>query len=70
VSGSGGRGGLEGECGGLVVVLAGDQAVMEAAEQAAVEVALGGGVAVSGVAAAVVVARAPGDAVMAEKAQM
>jgi hypothetical protein len=55
VSGCGGRGGFAGECGGLVVVLAGDQAVPEAAEEAAVEVALRGGVAVSGLAAAVVV---------------
>jgi hypothetical protein len=35
-------------------VLAGDEAVVEAAGQAAEEVALGGGVAVAGVAAAVI----------------
>ena len=45
-----GCGGLGGECGGLVVVLAGGQAVVEAAEEPAEEVALGGGVAVSGAA--------------------
>jgi hypothetical protein len=41
-----------GECGGLVVVLAGGQAVVEAADHAAEQVALGGGVPVAGVAAA------------------
>jgi hypothetical protein len=49
-----------GECGGLVVVLAGGQAVVEAAEQAAEQVALGGGVPVSGIAAAVVVGAGAG----------
>ena len=43
-----------GEGGGFVVVLAGGQAVVEAAEEAAEQVALGGGVPVAGVAAAVV----------------
>ena len=37
-----------GECGGLVVVLAGGQAVVEAAEEPVEEVALGGGVPVAG----------------------
>jgi hypothetical protein len=45
-----------GEGGGLVVVLAGGQAVVEAAE----EVALGGGVPVAGVFAAVVVGAGAG----------
>ena len=49
-----------GECGGLVVVLAGDQAVVQAAEQAAEQVALGGGVPVTGVFAAVVVGAGAG----------
>jgi hypothetical protein len=44
-----------GECGGLVVVLAGGEAVVEAPEEAAEEVALGCGVPVAGFAAAVVV---------------
>jgi hypothetical protein len=44
-----------GESSGLVVALAGDQAVVQAAEQAAEQVALGGGVPVAGVFAAVVV---------------
>jgi len=49
-----------GEGGGLVVVLAGGQAVVEAAEETAEEIALGRGVPVAGVAAAVVVgARSP-----------
>ena len=43
---------------------------MQAAEQPAEEVALGGGVPVAGVFAAVVVARAPGEAVSAENAQV
>ena len=55
LSGCGWSGGLVGECGFLVVVLAGCQAVVEAAEEAAEEVALGGGVPVAGVFAAVVV---------------
>jgi len=49
-----------GEGGGLVVVLAGDQAVPEAAEQAAEQVALGGGVPVAIVATPVVVAAGAG----------
>jgi hypothetical protein len=49
-----------GEGGGLVVVLPGDQAVPEAAEQAAEQVALGGGVPVAGVFAAVVVGSGAG----------
>ena len=49
-----------GECGGFVVVLPGGQAVPEAAEQAAEQVALGGGVPVAGVAAAVVVGAGAG----------
>ena len=49
-----------GECGGLVVMLAGDQAVVQAAEQAAEQVALGGGVPVTGVFAAVVVGAGAG----------
>jgi hypothetical protein len=49
-----------GEGGGLVVVLAGGQAVVEAAEEAAEEVALGGGVPVAGVFAAVVVGAGAG----------
>ena len=44
-----------GEGDGLVVVLAGGQAVVQAAEEAAEQVALGGGVPVAGVFAAVVV---------------
>ena len=51
-------GGGEGD--GFVVVLAGGQAVVEAAEQASEQVALGGGVPVSGVAAAVVVGAGAG----------
>ena len=49
-----------GECGGFVVVLAGDQAVVQAAEQAAEEGALGGGVPVAGVFAPVVVGAGAG----------
>ena len=52
------RGGGEGD--GLLVVLPGDQAVPEAAEQAAEQVALGGGVPVAGVFAAVVVGAGAG----------
>ena len=52
--------GCGGECGGFVVVLAGGQAVVEAAEHAAEQVALGGGVPVSGIAAAVVVGAGAG----------
>ena len=55
-----GCGGLVRECGGLVVVLAGWQAVVEAAEEAVEEVALGGGVAVAGVSSAVVVGAGAG----------
>src|SRR6266480_2372970 len=44
----------------LVVVLSGGQAVVQAAEEAAEQVALGGGVPVSGVAAAVVVGAGAG----------
>ena len=55
LSGCGGRCCPGGECGGLVVVLAGCEAVVETAEQAAEQVALGGGVPVAGIAAAVVV---------------
>ena len=51
-------GGGEGD--GLVVVPAGDQAVVQAAEQACEQVALGGGVPVAGVFAAVVVTLAVG----------
>ena len=56
LSGCGGQGlgGREGD--GLVVVLAGEQAVVQAAEHAAEQVPLRGGVPVAGVAAAVVVA--------------
>jgi hypothetical protein len=60
LSGCGGLSGLGGECGCLVVVLAGGQAVVEAAEQAAEQVALGCGVPVAGVAAAVVVGAGSG----------
>jgi hypothetical protein len=49
------RGGLAGECGGFAVVLAGGQAVVEADQGSAEEVALGCGVPVAGVATAVVV---------------
>ncbi len=49
-----------GECDGFVVMLAGDQAVVQAAEQAAEEVALGGGVPVAGVFAPVVVGAGAG----------
>ena len=52
--------GCGGECGGFVVVLAGGQAVVEAAEEAAEQVALGGGVPVAGIAAAVVVGAGAG----------
>jgi len=49
-----------GEGGGFVVVLAGGQAAVEAAEQAAEQVALGGGVPVAGVFAPVVVGAGAG----------
>jgi hypothetical protein len=49
-----------GEGAGFVVVLAGEQAVVQAAEQPAEQVALGGGVAVAGVTAPVVVAAGAG----------
>ena len=49
-----------GEGGGFVVVLAGVQAVVEAAEEPAEEVALGGGVPVAGLAAPVVVGAGAG----------
>src|SRR2546423_6156572 len=49
-----------GEGDGLVVVLAGDKAVVEAAEQAVEQVALGGGMPVAGVFAAVVVGAGAG----------
>jgi hypothetical protein len=52
--------GRGGECGGFVVVLAGDQAVVQAAEQPAEQVALGGGVPVAGVLAPVVVGAGAG----------
>jgi hypothetical protein len=52
--------GCSGECGGFVVVLAGDQAVVQAAEQAAEEVALGGGVPVAIVTSPVVVGAGAG----------
>ena len=52
--------GCGGECSGFVVVLAGGQAVVEAAEEAAEQVALGSGVPVSGIAAAVVVGAGAG----------
>ena len=55
LSGCGGQGFGGGESDGLVVVLAGEQAVVKAAEHAAEQVALRGGVAVAGIAAAVVV---------------
>jgi hypothetical protein len=51
-------GGGEGD--GFVVVLASDYAPVEAAEQAAEQVALGGGVPVAGVAAAVVMGAGAG----------
>jgi hypothetical protein len=59
------RGGLgvaagRGEGGGFVVGLAGGEAVVEAAEEAVVEVALGGGVAFVVVASAVVVGAGAG----------
>src|SRR6516164_7089222 len=60
LSGCGWSGGLVGECGFLVVVLAGGQAVPEAAEEASEEVALGGGVPVAVAAAAVVVGAGAG----------
>jgi hypothetical protein len=50
VSGCGWGGGPVRERGGLVVVLAGGEAVVEAAEQAVEEVGLGGGVPVAVVA--------------------
>jgi hypothetical protein len=49
-----------GESGGFVVFAAGGQAVVEAAEEAAEQVALGGGVPVAGVFAAVVVGAGAG----------
>ncbi len=49
-----------GEGGGFVVVLAGGEAVVQAAEQAAEQVALGGGVPVAGVASPVVVGAGAG----------
>jgi hypothetical protein len=58
------------EGGRLVVGLAGVEAVVQAAEEACVEVALGGGVPVSGLSAAVEWARAPGEAVSVENAQV
>jgi hypothetical protein len=54
----------------LVVVLARGQAVVQAAEEVAEQVALGSGVPVASGAALVVVLRAPGEAVMAENAQL
>ena len=60
LSGCGGRCCLGGECGGLVVVLAGGQAVVQAAEEPAEQVSLGGGVPVAVVAAAVVVGAGAG----------
>jgi len=56
-----------GEGGVFVVVLAGGQAVVEAAEEASEQVALGGGAPVPVFLAPVVVSSAPGEAVMAEK---
>lgn len=53
LSGHGGHGGLGGEC--SASLLAGGQAVMEAAEEASERVALRGGVPVASVAAPVVV---------------
>jgi hypothetical protein len=60
LSGCGGQwfGGGEGD--GFVVVLAGEQAVVEAAEEAAEQIPLSGGVPVAGVAASVVVAAGAG----------
>ena len=55
LSGCGGRGGLVGEGCGFVVVLAGGQAVVQAAQEPSEQVALVGGVPVAGVAAAVIV---------------
>ena len=55
LSGRGERGGVGGECGAFVVALAGGEAVVETAEEAAEQVALGSGVPVAGLAAAVVV---------------
>jgi hypothetical protein len=52
--------GAGGEGGGFVVVLAGGEAVVQAAEQAAEQVALGGGVPVAGVASPVVVGAGAG----------
>jgi hypothetical protein len=60
LSGCGGERGLGVECGCLVVVLAGDQAVVEAAEEASEQVALGCGVPVAGVPAPVVVGAGAG----------
>ena len=60
LSGCGGQLSADGECDGFVVVLAGDQAVVQAAEQAAEQVALGGGVPVAGVFAPVVVGAGAG----------
>jgi hypothetical protein len=60
LSGCGGQCRGRGEGGVFVVVLAGDQAVVQAAEEAAEEVALGCGVPVAGLAAAVVVGAGAG----------
>ena len=54
---------------GLLVGLAGGQAVVQAAEEAVEQVALRGGMVVTGLSAAVVVGAAPGDAVSAVNAQ-
>jgi len=53
----------------LVVLGSGGEAVVQDAEHAVEQVALGGDVAVAGGFASVVVARAPGEAVSAAKAQ-
>ena len=60
LSGGDGHCGVGGEGGGLVVVLAGGQAVVEAAEETAEEVALGCGVPVAGVGTATVVGAGAG----------
>jgi hypothetical protein len=54
LGGAGGISGFGGEGGGLVVVLAGDQAVVQAAERSTEQVALGGSVPVADLLAAVV----------------
>jgi len=59
-SGCCGQLGAGGEGDVLVVVLAGDQAGVQAAQEAAEQVALGGGVPVAGVLAAVVVGAGAG----------